>query len=118
MLKRVKEYVVRFRLPGDGLFAWHGTNCREVSAAAAMARVQACLPEAKVTGAEEGMICLYGKKWADYDSANGAEAAPRDPAANRREWRAMIAGGNRAAAKRERERKKRARAAGKGRAQC
>lgn len=76
-MTRNKEYVVEFNLPeDDNLFTWHGTNVYAKSPKEAMSILKQHLPNARIRKAYPGMICLYGKKWADYDSSKGAYATP------------------------------------------
>ena len=77
MGSRIREYVVEFNLPDDTeLFIWHGTNVCAKSPNDAMSILKQHLPHARIRKAYLGMICLYGNKWADYDSSRGAYATP------------------------------------------
>lgn len=75
------EFVVSFRLPGDAhLFIRHGTNVWARNAKDAIAKFQKWVPEAYDCTAEEGMVVLYGMKWATWDALRGAQCAPAEGA--------------------------------------
>jgi hypothetical protein len=73
------EFVVSFRLPGDAhLFIRHGTNVWARNAKDAIDKFRKCVPEAYDCTAEEGMVVLYGMKWATWDYSGGARFAVAD----------------------------------------
>jgi hypothetical protein len=77
----MKEYVVDFHLPGDGIFDHHGTNFVGRSKKEAREAVERHIPGASVLSVSEGMICLYGAPYANYDALGGAYCTPKkDPA--------------------------------------
>ena len=72
----MRDFVVDFRLPFDALFVHHGANVRARNAREAVRIFRAAVPEAQGCTASEGVVCLYGKRWADWDASAGAECRP------------------------------------------
>ncbi len=72
----MRNFVVEFRLPGDRhLFIRHGTNVAGRNAKDAINRLHHHLPKAYGFTAEEGLVLLYGRKWATWDELLGAPCA-------------------------------------------
>lgn len=74
----MRDFVVDFRLPFDALFVHHGANVQARNAEDAVRIFRAAVPEAQNCTAREGVVCLYGKPWADWDASAGAECCPVD----------------------------------------
>lgn len=72
----MRDFVVDFRLPFDALFVHHGANIRARNAREAVRIFRAAVPEARGCTASEGVVCLYGERWADWDASAGAECRP------------------------------------------
>lgn len=74
----MRDFVVDFLLPFDALFVHHGANVQARNAKDAVRIFREAVPEAQGCTAREGVVCLYGKPWADWDASAGAECRPVD----------------------------------------
>ncbi len=72
----MRDFVVDFRLPFDPLFVHHGANVSARNAREAVALFRSRVPAAQRVTAAQGIVCLYGKPWATWDSSLGATCSP------------------------------------------
>lgn len=70
------NFVVEFKFDSDDLFVRHGTNVVAKNSKDAINKVKPHIPNARFFAAYKGVVMLYGKKWATWDSTLGAEYAP------------------------------------------